>query len=154
MANQTLFVGRISKHINEDIKRGWSSWDFGNGGVSREKIDAFLEDENADTINISGWEYNQEQLQRALDCGDIDELYSGYWVARDNQNGFGLACCKIYADTVEQALEIIQAPDYYSGMDLMGGDFVDSDNATVIWSQDLGLGNGMQLHLIQLDYAQ
>jgi hypothetical protein len=83
------FIARKSSHIQEDIKRNWSSWNFGEGGFEgtyselQNKIKEALESESS--LFISGFELWDNDIKKA----DIRELYTNYWVLVDNTNGYG-----------------------------------------------------------------
>jgi len=79
------FVARYSNHIQEDIKRGWSSWNFGQEGIetTQDKLDEYIEScyETGDGLSISGFDLFGHDLRNA----DIRELYEGYFVLVDDR---------------------------------------------------------------------
>lgn len=128
---QYTYIARVSNHIAQDIERGWSSWNYGKEGVTQSQVDAFLDaddqleeyERDQDVIYISTYSYTASQLRRALECGDVDSLYEGYLVARDNQNGCGLACNILPVSSEKEAREYVQADGFR--MEMGAGDFVD-----------------------------
>jgi len=127
-----MFIVRRSNHIQEDISRNWSSWNYGQEGISctEEQLEAWKEQAiNDDTIPfcISGFELFGQQVADA----DIRELYTGYWVLADLARGEGLSCNILEAETFEEALAIVTAEGFAVRME--EGDTVDCSNAVVRW---------------------
>lgn len=110
-----MFIARFSNHIQEDIKRGWSSWNFGEDGIegSEEQIEAWKQEsiDNGQPFYISGFELWGDDIKNA----DIRELYPGYWVLVDNENGCGQGIFGIELDAVnlEEAIEEAERSDYF-----------------------------------------
>lgn len=108
------FIARYSAHIQEDIKRGWSSWNFGQEGLdaSEEQIEAWKQEaiDNDQPFYISGFELWGDDIKNA----DIRELYPGYWVLVDNSNGVGegIFGTALSAETIESAIEEAKKADY------------------------------------------
>ena len=126
-----MFIARQSSHIQEDIARNWSSWNFGNDGFEgteeelNEAINEALESDEA--FSISGFELWGRDIKDA----DIRELYDNYWVLVDNVNAQGgLSCVELDAETLEEAIE--EAKDGYFFGD---GDCFDSDEWELVHSQ-------------------
>ncbi len=76
---------RYSNYIEEDLKRNWSSWSFGQLGFNGTKaqLDNYIEsvtDENP--ISISGFDIYPIDI----DNFRFGELYPNYWVVIDNVN--------------------------------------------------------------------
>lgn len=97
-------VARQSQHIQEDIKRNWSSWNFGQDGIKateqelQDGIASALESDGC--IYISGFELYGKELESA----DIRELYPNYWVLVDNTNRLsGLSCLSLSSTNLENA---------------------------------------------------
>lgn len=109
------YIARFSEHINEDLNRGWSSWNFGEEGLNatEEQLQQYKEQciENGNPLHISGFELWGEQIADA----DIRELYEGYWVLVDNENfGVGISGIELKSDNLADA--IAEAADLdYSG---------------------------------------
>ena len=80
---------RFSDHIDDDMKRGWSSWNFGSGGFegTKEELEKAKKEaiENEDSFTISEYELWGDEIKKA----DIRELYPNYWVLVDNVNASG-----------------------------------------------------------------
>jgi carboxypeptidase C (cathepsin A) len=105
------FVVRYSEHINEDLARNWSSFNFGEEGLNctaeelQSEINSCLNEERP--LYISGMELWGDELRSAT----IKELYSNYWVLVDMRQR-GLSCNLLNADTVEEAIEIVNDPEF------------------------------------------
>lgn len=140
MSNATYIV-RISEHIEEDIERNWSSWNYGLEGFegTEEEFEAYLDEcrEDGETIFISGFEI----FPKDLDSFEFGELYDNYWVAIDYRNGKGLSCNIIDADSDEQAIKTATADNF--SVDLGDGDTINCKNAEVIYSED-------ELHVLKI----
>lgn len=127
-----MFVARKSNHIQEDIKRNWSSWNFGEEGLlaTEDQIEEWKENaiDNEKPFCISGFELWDNDIKSA----DIRELYSGYWVLVDNINAKnGLSCRILDSETLEEALVEFKNESIYSG----DGDSFDSTEAKLIYSE-------------------
>jgi len=96
---------RYSEHIQEDIERGWSSWNFGQDGINatEKEFEAILEEcltnENM-PLCISGYELYSDEIKNS----EFGELYTNYWVLKD-QNFAGLCCSSFDADSINDAIE-------------------------------------------------
>jgi len=126
-----MFIVRQSEHIQEDIKRNWSSWNYGQEGFegTEDELNECLEsitDENP--FFISGFEIWPDDVQSS----EIKELYDGYWVLVDNTRGNGLSCNTLEIETLEEAIEEVKE----NGIDLGDGETVDCSNAKVVWSDE------------------
>lgn len=105
-----MLVARKSSHIQEDIKRNFSSWNFGEEGLncSEEQLELWKEqaiNENSPFF-ISGFEFWGNEIANL----DIRELYPNYWVLVDNENARGgISGIKLNSNTLENA--IIEAND-------------------------------------------
>lgn len=100
-----MYIIRFSNHINEDMQRNWSSWNYGQEGLNctEEKLEAIKENAiaNNEPIFISGFELWGDEIANS----DIRELYPNYWVLVDTTRGEGLSCSIIpNAETTEQAI--------------------------------------------------
>lgn len=115
------YLVRFSDYIEEDIKRGWSSWNFGAGGFEGDfdELVEFLEERRGSDIMISGlndWIEEDEEIvsdwedgKRVVyfaDC-EIRELYTNYWVVVDrvNLDPGELSCIYLEADNDADAIE-------------------------------------------------
>ena len=140
----TYYV-RFSDHIDEDLKRGWSSWNFGEEGLSatEEQIDAWKEEatENDQPFCISGFELWGDDIANA----DIRELYPGYWVVVDNFNAQGgLSGHQLPEglETLEDVLnEIKSKKGKYDGTG--EGETIYTETAKVLYSED-------NMHIIEV----
>lgn len=134
---QIMLVVRQSDHIQEDIKRNWSSWNFGQDGFkgTREELDAYLETCDEDSpVCISMFELYPDELKRTK----FDELYQNYWVVVDDRGGLSVNILE--QDNLTDAIEFIQNNKWFCGGD---GNFVDASDAVVVWSD----GN---THILQI----
>lgn len=111
-----MFIARQSNHIQEDIKRNWSSWNFGQCGFSGsyDELQAAMKEaiEDGSSFMISGFELFGDEIKNA----DIRELYDGYWVLVDNTNDShsrGIFGIELSAETLEEAIEESKNGDYW-----------------------------------------
>lgn len=101
-----MFIARKSNHIQEDIKRNWSSWNFGEEGFTGtyDELQAAMKEAISSERGfwISGFELWGDDIKNA----DIRELYEGYWVLVDNVNGYGQGIfgTELSAKTLEEAI--------------------------------------------------
>lgn len=110
--NDSDFVARKSDHIKDDIKRGWSSWNFGEEGFkgTKNQLDKYL-DSITDEMPafISGFEIYPKDIKDF----EFGELYKNYWVAIDNVNASGgLSGIQLKSDNLEDAKKEILKRDY------------------------------------------
>lgn len=127
-----MIIARYSAHIQSDIQRNWSSWNFGKDGFegTREEFEAFIASATEEEpICISGFELYAYQVKRTK----FGELTPNYWVAIDNRGG--LSCDIIEgAETLEEALQMIEAnPGLANGSG--DGSFIDCSEAKVLYSE-------------------
>lgn len=111
---KAMFIARKSNHIQEDIKRNWSSWNFGRDGFTgtREELDAYLaECTMSSAVFISGFEIYAD----AVKDFEFGELYPGYWVAIDRTNApYGISGIELDAETLQEAIaEATERSDYF-----------------------------------------
>lgn len=109
-----MFIARKSDHIQEDIKRNWSSWNFGQDGFNgtREELDAYLATvTDSCAAFISGFEIYAD----AVKGFEFGELYANYWVAIDRVNApFGISGIELSAETLQEAIiEATERTDYF-----------------------------------------
>ena len=107
------FIARKSNHISKDVKRNWSSWNFGELGFegTLSELNEAKEEakENKTSFDISGFELWENEIDNA----DIRELYSNYWVLVDNVNAEdGLSCIDLDCEDLETAIETAKNSDY------------------------------------------
>ena len=130
---KTKYVARKSDNIQSDIERGWSSWNFGQEGLSatEEQIDTWKEEaiENDQPFCISGFELWGDDITNA----DIRELYDGYWVLVDNGNAAnGISGIELDAESIEEAIEEANNRTDYFGE----GVCFDAQDAKLVYSND------------------
>lgn len=127
-----MFIVRQSEYIQEDIKRNWSSWNYGELGFegTREELKESMNEsiQSGSSFDISGFELWEDEISNA----DIRELYDGYWVLVDNTRGSGLSCNILESETLEEAIKEVKE----NGIDLGEGETVDCSNAKVVWSDE------------------
>lgn len=111
-----MYIARKSNHINEDIIRNWSSWNFGEGGVfgTFEEIEDAKKEaiENDECFEISGFELYGSDIKKSV----IKELYDNYWVLVDTTNGQGSGIFGIELDSDDNDTAIQEAlsrEDYF-----------------------------------------
>lgn len=127
-----MFIVRQSEHINEDLERNWSSWNYGLEGLSctEDQIEEWKQQsiDNDMPFCVSGFELWGEDIESA----DIRELYENYWVLVDLNRGEGLSCNTLECDTIEQAISIVTNEGFK--MELGEGETIDCSNAKIVWS--------------------
>jgi len=127
-----MFIVRQSSHINQDIQRNWSSWNFGQEGIfaTADQIEAWKEEaiETDQALCISGFELWGNEIKESV----IRQLYPGYWVLVDTFHGAGLACNILSAQTIQQAIAQISAPGF--SIEMGEGQTVDCSSARVVYS--------------------
>ena len=135
-----MYVARQSNHIQEDIKRNWSSRNFGMEGINttQEQLNTFLESVTEDSIlHISGFEFYGNAILKA----DIRELYAGYFVLVDNENArVGLSAIELNADSLESAITEANTRFDYCG----DGVCFDAQSAKLVYS------NG-EIHVFEIE---
>lgn len=143
-------VARYSAHIEDDIKRNWSSWNFGAEGFvgTKQELDAKLNDvrKNGSVFTISAMDIYQEDI----DNWKFGELYKNYWVAIDTR-GKGISTHVLEATTINEALKEVATTSVFDGTG--DGVFIDMQaedtNPEVIYSQFPKGEWG--LHIISID---
>lgn len=127
-----MFIARKSDHIQEDIKRNWSSWNFGQDGFkgTREDLDNYLtECTDSSAVFISGFEIYAD----AIKTFEFGELYPGYWVAIDRVNApVGLSAVELDADNLQDAIKEATSRNDYFGQ----GICFDARKAKLVHSDD------------------
>jgi hypothetical protein len=127
-----MFIARKSNHIQEDIKRNWSSWNFGEAGFNgtREELDAYLASAtDTSPCFISGFDIYPTDVNGF----QFGELYPGYWVAIDRINArHGLSCIELSASTLEEAIKEAENRTDYWGE----GQSFDAKYAKLVYSKD------------------
>lgn len=127
-----MFVARKSNNIESDIKRNWSSWNFGQEGFegTRSELDQALNElseEEDNNLWISGFEVRAND-KKSYKFG---ELYANYWVAIDCVNARnGLSCIDLEAETMEEAISEAESRSDYFG----DGSSFDASEATLVYS--------------------
>lgn len=136
MATTYTYIARVTAHINEDLARNWSAWNFGEGGIkaTADKMESMVEAalESDDVLEISYMPLMGSGLRRAWQNGEIRELYSGYWVLEDTENGWcgGIACNILPVSSEAEAIAYVNAPDFR--MEMGAGDFVDCTEGQIV----------------------
>lgn len=135
-----MFIARKSNHIQEDIKRNWSSWNFGQDGFkgTREDLDNYLSEcTDSSAVFISCFEIYAD----AVKGFEFGELYPGYWVAIDRVNApVGLSAVELNADNLQDAIKEATDRNDYFGQ----GVCFDARKATLVHSDD-------DIHIFQID---
>ena len=141
-----MYIVRFSNHINSDIKRNWSSWSFGQEGFegTEEELQEAIQEtiDNDGEFYISGFDICGSKLKNA----DIRELYQNYWVLVDPSFENGLACNTLDAETLEEAIQEVSAPDF--DIEYGKGQCVNCSNAKVVYSFDW---KGNQTHILEVE---
>jgi 2'-5' RNA ligase len=143
---ETEYFARYSGHINEDLKRGWSSWNFGTEGFKGTKKQ--LEEAKKKAINtntplsISGFDLHGDEIKSA----DIRELYPDYWVLVDTAHESGLAGHRLESMTLNEALKEVKDKGHGGTGE---GEFFNADDAEVIYSETNQPGE-FGLHILRI----
>lgn len=151
---------RVSEHIDADLKRGWSSWNFGLEGFDGSKDDLLTEirsiAERGGEFWLSGfniWIDESTKLDDSfgvvfVDDYEIRELYENYWVAVDRVNAVnGLSAHELpeSLQTIEDVIaEVKNNPAKYDGTG--DGESFSAENAKVLHSFEF---NGKNYHIIE-----
>jgi hypothetical protein len=127
-----MFVSRKSNHIQEDIKRNWSSWNFGQEGfigTYNELQDLLRSATDSKSVWISGFDIYAEQVSEF----NFGELYANYWVAIDNVNAkYGLSAIELKSESLENAInEANSRTDYFGD-----GISFDASEAKLVYSNE------------------
>lgn len=126
-----MFIARKSSHIQEDLQRGWSSWNFGQDGLfaSAEQIEIWKNEciESGMPFSISGFDFYEESEIRNA---DIRELYSGYWVLVDDRFSGSIAGTLLNASTIEEAKAEIKTACYFGD-----GVSINVEEAVLVYSE-------------------
>lgn len=129
-----MYIGRKSNHIEADVTRNWSSWNFGQDGFkgSYEQLQSAKQEalESGSCFMISGFQLYGDDIKNA----DIRELYPNYWVLVDNVNGRtrkGIFGTELSADTLEDAIAESERA-FYCGEGIR----FDATDAELVYSND------------------
>lgn len=143
---------RYSEYIEEDLKRNWSSWNFGmegfKGDIEDLKKELQRKKESGETFFISGMGLQKEDIDDVKFAHEdvwghkdivIGELYDNYWVLIDTFNtstGYGLAGHLLPDDinSLQEALQIIENSSRYDGTG--EGDYFNAYNVNRIVYKD------------------
>jgi hypothetical protein len=133
-----MYIARQSDYIQEDIKRGFSSWNFGAEGLNAtaEQIEEWRNDaiENESPFYISGFELWGNDIKNA----DIRELYTEYWVLVDERFSGSICGTKLKSENFTDAITEMKQSDYFGD-----GVRIDLSEAKLVYSE----GN---LHLFEI----
>lgn len=133
-----MFIARQASNIQADIKRNWSSWNFGQEGLkcTEDELQAGIERciENDSPLWISGFELWGDEIKNA----DIRELYTNYWVLVDDRFTSSIAGTELKAQTLEAAIAEAKGA-CYSG----DGVRIDCEEATLVFSEG-------ELHIFEI----
>lgn len=136
------YVARKSNHIQEDIIRNWSSWNFGQEGFEGTKLELVellnQAKENESSIWLSGFDIYPSKVGYDFDAiyaddYEIKELYANYWVCVDNINSpNGLSCIELNAESLEDAIQESHTRRDYC----WDGDTFDANEYELVYSKD------------------
>jgi hypothetical protein len=133
-----MYIARQAKNINADIARNWSSWNFGQEGLSctEEELQAAIEKcvENDSPLWISGFELWGNEITNS----DIRELYSGYWVLVDDRFTGSIAGTELKAETLQQAIAEAKGADFWGD-----GVRINCEESTLVYSEE-------ELHIFEV----
>ncbi len=134
------YVARQSENIESDIKRNWSSWNFGAEGFkgTYDELLTYLSKATEENpIWISGFDIYPDQVNDF----QFGELYENYWVAIDNINAKnGLSAISLKAENLESAIsEANNRSDYFGD-----GISFDASKAKLVYS------NNDNIHIFEI----
>jgi hypothetical protein len=126
-----MYVARKSENIQADLKRGFSSWNFGQEGLHAcaEQIEIWKSEciESGMPFSISGFDfYDESEIRNA----DIRELYAGYWVLVDDRFDGSIAGTALKASNLEEAKMQIQTACYFGD-----GISINIKESTLVYSE-------------------
>lgn len=135
-----MFIARQSDHIEEDIKRNWSSWNFGQEGFegTREELNEAIDQiTDSSPLCISGFELYPDFVNDF----EFGELYENYWVVIDRVNASnGISGIELDAKVLEEAIkESTNRNDYFGD-----GISFDTSKAKLVKSID-------DIHIFEVD---
>lgn len=131
-----MYIVRQSKHIESDLVRNWSSWNYGEEGLNctedelEAAVEEILEDESK-SLFISGFELGGDNLRRVWENDEIRELYPNYWVLYDTETS-GLCCNYLESDNLLKAIKEVNDEEF--DLDMETKDSIDCSDAKVVWS--------------------
>lgn len=134
-----MYIVRKSDHIISDLNRNWSSWNFGQDGlsVSLDALEDYIDNMSDDDIlSISGFDLTKQECQES----SFGELYPGYVVLIDD-NQPGLCANLLNVSSLEEAIMLVSAEGF--NVDLAVHESYDCSNAKVVFSND-------DIHIIEL----
>lgn len=111
------FFARFTNHIDADLERNWSSWNYGQEGFKGDRealvnaIESALVEERQ--FWISGFGLEGKELRDALRYDRIRELSPNYWVLVDDREGEGISTIWLNATNLESAIEEARSADLY-----------------------------------------
>lgn len=126
------YVARKSDHIYDDIKRNWSSWNFGQDGFTGtyQKLQNYLKSSTDEKpIHISGFDIYPDDIKEYK----FGELYTNYWVAIDDINAKdGLSGISLNATNLKDAIkEATIRTDYFGD-----GIVFDASRSKLVYSKN------------------
>ncbi|MDD5353371.1 MAG: hypothetical protein PHS93_09445, partial [Candidatus Omnitrophica bacterium] len=129
IAEENQYFIRKSEYIEDDLRRGWSSWNYGQEGFkgTKEELDKAINNiTDKNPLWISGFDLYPKDIKDA----DIRELYPDYWVLVDKTKGEG-----IFVNSLE-ATNKIDAIDEGGRhkINLGEGEVINTDNLRIVSS--------------------
>lgn len=126
------FIARKSDHIKDDIKRNWSSWNFGEEGFKgtyKELEDYLNTSTDTNPVWVSGFDIYPDDIKNF----EFGELYDNYWVAIDNVNASGgLSGILLKSNNLNDAIiEANKRTDYFGD-----GVVFNSDDWKLVYSKE------------------
>lgn len=153
------YLVRTSEYIKEDLERGWSSYNFGEDGItgSLDTVDEVIQKTlDADGVlmiseteiyfvdyEVKAFKQRQDgkwEHEFALknDVGKeyrVRELYKDYWVYVDPEFEGSIAADRLPCDSLEEAIAIVEGEDRYTYNDMAEGEWL-GDAELVYTSKD------------------
>jgi hypothetical protein len=150
MENKTYYL-RFSDYIQEDLKRGWSSWNYGADGVwmTEEELEALYESSlsiiNRDdsemeeiALSISEFHLTHKSFVETYKRGLIRPLYwegqRGYFVVVDENYSNSLAVVELEVTSLQEAIEIVEKES--SNLLFSCSETQLPADAKLVWSKD------------------
>lgn len=125
-----MYIARQATNIQSDIKRNWSSWNFGQEGLNCdvETLEMWKQEaiDNDAPFYISGFELWGSDIENA----DIRELYDGYWVLVDDRFTHSIAGTELTSDNLDDAIIEMKSADFWGD-----GVRIDCTEAKLVYSE-------------------
>ena len=145
-----VYYFRATQNIESDLERNWSSWNFGQGGITTEELESIIEKiENNEEVELSismmdefieagssvesDWINGKKHYFINNDI-EIAELYENYWVLIDNINAEdGLSVVELNSVNFN---DMIKECEELSNSAVGDGDSISANDVTIFYKTD------------------